>query len=98
MDAQGQRIPASGPDGFGREFVPPAQPAGAGEVDHQVQPVDVQVEELAVPGRAGDGQPAERGHRRVVGLQRGEGENIDAGDDMAGRPLPQELRERLHLW
>jgi hypothetical protein len=67
-------------------------------VDHQVEAVDVEVQELAVPRHPGDRQAAERGHRRVVGLERGDGENIDPRDGVADRALAQEDGERLDLW
>ena len=75
----------------------PAQPAGPGQVGDQVQPGDVQVEELAVPGHAGDLEPLQRGHRRVVGLQHAEGGEVDAGHDPPDGTLGQEGDQRLHL-
>src|SRR5207247_1871527 len=60
-------------------------------------PAHLKVADLPMPGHPGHGQAAERGDRRVVGLQRGDGENIDARDGMADGVFPQEHRQRLDL-
>ena len=50
VDPQRQRAPARLRRRGGQAGAP-VQPAGAGQVDDQVQPGDVEVEELAVPAR-----------------------------------------------
>ncbi len=76
---------------------PPADPPGAGEVDHQVQPGGADVEELPVPGDAVDDQPVEGGQRRVEGLQRAERRDVDAHDRTVGEPTAQVQREAFDL-
>jgi hypothetical protein len=66
-------------------------------MDHQVQPVHIEIEELPVPRDPRHGQPAQRRDRRVVRLQRGDREHVHARDHMADHVLPQEPGQRLHL-
>src|SRR3569833_1725556 len=96
MHAQGER-PLAGPRRRRRQLVLPAQPARTGQVDDQVQAVHVEIEELSVPGDVGDRQPAERGDRRVVGLQARDRDDVDAGDGPAHGVLTQERGERLNF-
>jgi hypothetical protein len=66
-------------------------------VQDQVGAGRVDVEELAVPGDAVDERTAERGDRRVVGLQAAERSDVDADDGAVAQPLGQVARQRLHL-
>ena len=77
-DAQRERPtcdPARG--GSRRHLVAPADPAGPGEVDHEVQAGGVDVEELAVAGDVVDEGALERLQRRVEGLERAERGDVD---------------------
>ena len=78
-----------------RHLVLPADPAGAGEVQHEVGPGDVDVEELAVPGDAVDQRAGQRGDRRVVGLQAAERRDVDAHDRAAVEAPRQVVGEAL---
>lgn len=93
-DAQGERALAGFRRGGGQGVVP-AQPARAGEVYAQVQPVGVDVEELAVPGDTGDGAPGQRGVRRVVGLQDADRDGQDIRDLPPDQLVGQEVPQRL---
>ena len=88
---------AVGPGGERRHLVAPADPAGAGEVDDQVRPARGDVEELAVPGDVLDERAVQRVQRRVEGLQRAEGRQVDAGDRAVDEPAPQVQGQRFHL-
>jgi hypothetical protein len=81
----------------GRQAGAPVQPAGPGQMDDEVHARDVEVEELAVPARAGDLQPAQRGEGRVEGLDRLHGGEIRPRQDMADGVLAEERGQRLHL-
>ena len=59
--------------------------------------VAVDVEELAVPAYTGDRQAVQGGRRRVEGLQRADGGDVDAGHDASGHPLAQVAGQRLDL-
>src|SRR6185503_9628342 len=50
----------------GGHLVTPADPAAAGQVDHEVQVVDGDVEELAVPGHGSHEQTLQRRRRWVI--------------------------------
>ena len=97
VDAQRERALAVRLGRRRRQRGPPLQPAGPGQVDHQVQAVHVQVEELPVPARPGHGQPAERGHRRVVRLQGADRGDVDPGHHAPDGALAQHVGEGLHL-
>jgi hypothetical protein len=73
-----------------RQLVPPVQPAGPGQVYDEVQPADVEVQELPVPPCPGDLQPGQRGVRRVERLDRRHRAQVDAGENMPDRALAQE--------
>ena len=62
-----------------------------------MQARDVEVEELPVPGDAGDLEPLQRRDRRVVGLQDAERSEVHARDHAADRALGEEGGQRLHL-
>ena len=62
-----------------------------------MQAAHVEVEELAVPGDAGDLEAGQGGDRRVVGLQHADRADVDPGDDPADRALAEEPGERLDL-
>ena len=49
--------PLPGRGGAGGQVVAPLQPAGPGQVHDQVQPIDVEVQELAVAARSGTVSP-----------------------------------------
>ncbi len=80
-----------------RHLVIPAKPAGLGEVKDQVQPVAVDVDELAVPPDPGDHQAVEGLRGGGVGLEHGERSELDGGDGVVDDPLGQEVDERLDL-
>ena len=79
------------------EVVRPAQPAGLREVDDEVQAVDVEVDELAVPLDPGDGEPRVGADRRVVRLERGERDDLESLDRAADEPRAQVGDEGVDL-
>jgi hypothetical protein len=98
VEAHAQRDRAlAGPHHAGGRGVVPAQPAGAREVEDQVDAVDVDVQPLAVAVDAGDAQAEQGGRRRVVGLEDADRPDVDPRDRAADQPLAQEAGERLDL-
>lgn len=95
-DAQGERSLAGARRAVG-EPVPPVEPARAGEVRDEVQPVRVEVEELAVPRHARDRAALQGGGRRVVRLQDAHGDGQDADDLVPHQVLGEEVRQRFDL-
>ena len=93
-DAGGEGVLAAGPGGQRRHLVAPADPAGPGEVDDEVQPAGVDVEELAVPGDVLDERALERVQRRVEGLQRAERGEVDAARSRGPSSRPRRSRAR----
>ena len=89
--------PATGLRRRRRQRVTPLQPAASGQVGDQVQPVDVEIEELAVPRHAGDQRATERRERRVECLHRAECRDVSPHDRAADGALAQERGERLHF-
>ena len=86
-----------GRGGTGRQLVAPADPAGAGEVEDQVETGRLDVEELAVPGDVVDQRALERLHRRVERLQGAERDDVDPADGMTVEPALQIEGQRFHL-
>jgi len=72
--------PAPRPGQSGRLFGLPGQPPCPGEMDHQVQAADVEVEELAAPAHPDDLLALQGERRWVVGLEDAHGDRVDAGD------------------
>ena len=91
--ASGKRPLAQPPGRRGRRLVAPADPAGAGQVDHDVQVARGDVEELAVPGHVADREPAQGICRRVERLERGEGDDAQPVDDTTLQPTVEVGRE-----
>jgi hypothetical protein len=60
-------------------------------------PVAVEVEELPVPVHPIDGRPLERLRGRVEGLEHTDRSQLDLRHGETGRPLAEEVDERLHL-
>ena len=91
----------AGLDRLVRHLFPPAQPARAREVEHQVEIAvgtgSGEVEKLAVPPHLGDRPPGQRGQRRVEGLEHGERRRVGTGNGMTASPLTQEPGERFDL-
>ena len=75
----------------------PAEPPGPREVHDEVEPVELDVEELPVPPGTRDEASGERGQRRVEGLERGHAREVDPGDGARERVRAQVLGEGLHL-
>jgi hypothetical protein len=66
-------------------------------VNDQVQPIGVEIQELAVPACAGDGEPVQSRHRRVERLDRAERCDVDPSDDPSDCSLTEKRRERFDL-
>jgi hypothetical protein len=66
-------------------------------VDHQVEPADVGVEELAVPGHALHQQALDRTQGWVEGLQCAERRDVHRRDGVVGQPALQVEGQGLHL-
>jgi hypothetical protein len=64
-------------------------------VNDQVQPIDVEIQELAVSARSGDGEPVQSRHRRVERLDRAERCDVDPSDDPSDCSLTEKCRERF---
>ena len=60
-----------------------------------MQPIDVEIQELAVAARSGDGEPVQRRHRRIERLDRAERCDVDPSDDASDCPLAEECGERF---
>src|SRR3954469_18249721 len=80
-----------------RQLVAPVQPAGARQVRDEVQTVDVEVQELAVPGGAGDLESLQGAHRWGERLEHIDGSNVDPRDDLPDAVLGQERDQGLDL-
>lgn len=62
-----------------------------------MQRADADVQELAVPRDAGDGEAFQGGERWVVGLEHADGERQDAGDLLADQVFVEEDPQGLDL-
>ncbi|MDT4864058.1 hypothetical protein FQZ97_988030 [compost metagenome] len=96
-DAHGERGLGAGARRQRGDLVLPAHPAGAREVEHQVQAAGLDVEELAVAADVVDEGALDGRERRVVGLERAEGGDVDAAEGTAVEPAPQVEGQRLDL-
>ena len=96
-DAEGERRLGARLRRDRRHLVAPAHPAGAGEVQDQVEAGRLDVEELAVPGDVVDHRALERGQRRVEGLEGAERGDVDLRDGVAVEPAPQVEGQGFHL-
>ncbi len=80
----------------------PADPAGPGEVHDEMKValplfLERQVEELAMPVRVGHRAAGERRDRRVEGLERREGHDLEPLDDPAAQAGAEVRHEGMHL-
>jgi hypothetical protein len=66
-------------------------------VDDQVQALDLDVEELAVPASTRDLLAVQLGPRRADGLQHGQRRDVHPRDGATDTVLADVLGERLHL-
>ena len=73
------------------------QPATAGQMHRQVQPADLEVEELAVPLHPVDGHPVQGVRRRVVRLEHVDRHGVHPGHRVSDRAVAQDVDEGLHL-
>ena len=79
----------------------PLQPTGPGEVGHQVQTTDIDVEKLSAPGDRGDLGTGQRCRRWIVGFQDIHRDGPHRGDDPADSTLSEEGRKCFYfrkLW
>ena len=95
--ARGERVLAAGPGRQRRHLVLQRIQPPRARCDDQVEPADVDVQELAVPGDVLDQQPLERPQRRVEGLERAERRDVHGGDRMAVQPAPEVEGQGFHL-
>ncbi len=96
VHAQRERSPAR----LGRsrgELVAPPQPSGPGEVHHQVQPADVEVQELPAPSHSLHQQPREGAHRRIEGLQHVHRDDVDPHHGPPDGTFGEQVDDRLYL-
>jgi hypothetical protein len=64
-------------------------------VNDQVQPIDVEIQELAVSARSGNSEPVQSRHRRIERLDRAERCDVDPSDDASDCSLTEKCRERF---
>ena len=89
--------PFPGRTSAGRLLLSPPQPPGPRQVDHQVDALRRDVQELPVPLHVVDQQPHQRRDRRVIRLQRTDRGDVRPHESPPDGALPQEPRQRLNL-